>query len=122
MLEKRDLAEIVGREVTGVTVNPSSVSLSFNGSGGNGGWILVQCRFVLQAAGGQTIGNATLPESAAPLLSCLKRKIVDARFDESKVLTLHFEDEQFLQLIPEKDGLESYVLHTAEGVVPVIDF
>ncbi|WP_029970997.1 hypothetical protein [Paraburkholderia graminis] len=122
MIEKRDLDEIVGKEITGVTVNPGSVSLSFNGSGGSGGWILVQCRFVLQAVGSQTLGNATLPESAASLLSCLKRKIVDARFDEGKVLTLHFEDKQLLQLIPEKDGLESYVLHTAQGIVPVIDF
>ncbi|MGT2476489.1 hypothetical protein [Paraburkholderia terrae] len=82
----------------------------------------MQCRFVLRAAGGEFIGNANRPEFTAPLFRCLRRKIVEARFDGSKVLTLHFDDGVSLELIPEKDELESYVLHPAQGIVPVIYF
>ncbi|MGN3967313.1 hypothetical protein ACS0ZG_36285 [Burkholderia gladioli] len=122
MIEDRDLEEIVGRDIVGVMINPGSVSLYFNGADGRGGWILVQCRFVFKTAAGRIIGNDEFPEFANPLLNCLGKKVVDADFDERKVFTLNFENKQFLQLIPEKDGLESYVLHTAQGIIPVIDF
>ncbi|WP_186162669.1 hypothetical protein [Burkholderia gladioli] len=122
MIEDRDLEEVVGRDIVGVMINPGSVSLYFNGDDGRGGWILVQCRFVFQTAAGRIIGNAGFPEFSNSLLDCLKKKVVDADFDERKILTLNFENKQFLKLIPEKDGLESYVLHTAQGIIPVIDF
>ncbi|WP_186209223.1 hypothetical protein [Burkholderia gladioli] len=122
MIEDRDLEEIVGRDIVEVMINPGSVSLYFNGADGRGGWILVQCRFVFQTAAGRIVGNAEFPEFANPLLDCLGEEVVDADFNERKVITLNFENKRFLQLIPEKDGLESYVLHTAQGIIPVIDF
>jgi hypothetical protein len=122
MIKEFDLKEVIGTEITGIMVNPSSVSLSFSDVNRHGGWILMQCRFALQMAGECTMGNATAPELSASLLGCLKKKIVDAHFNENKILTLYFEDDNFLQFIPEKDGLESYVLHTVQGIFPVVDF
>jgi hypothetical protein len=122
MIQKNDLEEIVGREVSRVAINPGSVALSFGKNGVENGWILIQCCFVLYVAGNVISGKAIVPEAASPLLHCLEKSIVDASYDESKVLTLFFNDKEYLQLIPEKDGLESYVIHTKQGIVPVIDF
>jgi hypothetical protein len=122
MITKNDLGEIIGREITGIMINPASVSLSFNKSNEVGGWILMQCRYLLRSDNIDFDGDATVPQSAQALLHCLRRKITNASFDEAKVLTFFFSDGQFLKLIPQKDGLESYVLHTRQGIVPIIDF
>ncbi|WP_407852604.1 hypothetical protein [Burkholderia gladioli] len=95
MIEDRDLEEVVGRDIVGVMINPGSVSLYFNGDDGRGGWILVQCRFVFQTAAGRIIGNAGFPEFANYLLNCLKKKVVDADFDERKILTLNLKISNF---------------------------
>jgi|SRR5258708_3874867 hypothetical protein len=122
MISKSDLDEVIGCELVGIKINPASVSMSFNRSGREGGWILVQCRFTLRDSDGDAGGSAIVPESAAPLLRCLEKVIVDANFDGSKVLTLFLDGGMFVRLLPEKDGFESYVLHTRRGIVPVIDF
>jgi len=122
MISKRDLDEIVGCEVVRIDINPASVSMSFNRRGREGGWILIQCRFSLSDSDEDSSGTASVPESAASLLRCLKQIIADAHFDESKALTLFLENGMIVRLLPEKDGLESYVLHTRRGIVPVIDF
>lgn len=122
MIENRDLDEIVGREISRVAINPNSVSVFFDNSDGRGGWLLVQCQFIFHVSGRDVIGKATVPESSAALLGCVGRRVINALFDKSKVLKIYFENEQSLRIVPEKDGLESYVLHTQQGIVPVIDF
>jgi hypothetical protein len=122
MILKSDLNELVGCAVVGITINPASVSMPFYRSGCEGGWILVQCRFALRDTDGDASGSASVPESAAPLLRCLKKVILDANFDKSKVLTLILEGSMFVRLLPEKDGLGSYALHTRQGILRVIDF
>jgi len=122
MISKSDLNEVVGCEFVGININPASVSMSFNRSGCEGGWILVQCPFTLHDREGDASGSATVPESAAPLLRCLQKVIIEANFDGSKVLTLFLNDGMFVRLFPDKDGLELYVLHTRRGILPVIDF
>ncbi len=96
-------------------INPASVSLSFKKNDEAGGWILIQCRYLLRFGNEDADGDATAPKSAQPLLHRLKAKIIDASFDEAMVLTLLFDEGQFLRLIPQKDGLESYVPPTKQG-------
>ncbi|KLU23277.1 hypothetical protein EOS_26105 [Caballeronia mineralivorans PML1(12)] len=83
---------------------------------------MIQCRFSLSDSDEDSSGTASAPESTASLLRCLKKIIADAHFVESKALTLFLENGMIARLLPEKDGLESYVLHTGQGIVPVIDF
>ncbi|MCH1996198.1 hypothetical protein L7Q78_25705 [Achromobacter xylosoxidans] len=118
MIEARDLGQIIEKRVAKVMVNPASVSLSF----GDGGWLLVECGFILKMIGSVVMGSANIPESAAALLCCENQKVNDVRFDGIGLLTIFFENEQFLHLIPERDGLESYVLHTKYGIIPIINF
>ncbi|CAG4890630.1 hypothetical protein [Paraburkholderia gardini] len=122
MISKRDLAEIIGSEITGVGINPASVSMEF-GRGyrySGSGWILIQCGFSLEHSEGEIIGDASSPQSSSSLQRCLNQLVVDANFDEQKVLTLTLESDLIVRIVPDLDGLESYVLHTSQGIVPVI--
>lgn len=122
MIEKRDLAEIIGSEITKVGINPASVSMEFNRGCrvGGSGWILIQCGFSLQHSEGEIIGNASSSQSSRLLQRCVNKIVVDANFDEKKVLTLTLGSDLIVRVVPELDGLESYVLHTSQGIVPVI--
>ncbi|WGS51684.1 hypothetical protein LFL96_09375 [Paraburkholderia sp. D15] len=122
MISKRDLAEIIGSEITGVGINPASVSMEFGrGCRDSGsGWILIQCGFSLQHSEDEIIGDASSPQSSGSLQRCLNQLVVDANFDEQKVLTLTLESDLIVRIVPDVDGLESYVLHTSQGIVPVI--
>lgn len=120
MLTASDLAEIIGSQITKIKTNPGSAALEFGGTERRGGWILIQCDFSLVDADEEIRGNTELPESSAYLQRCVKRTVADADFDEHKVLTLTFEARSVLKIIPKPDGFESYVLHTAQGIVPVI--
>lgn len=120
MLTTSDLAEIIGSQITQVKISPGSVALVFGGIGRAGGWILIQCDFSTVDENEEISGDAESPESSAYLQRCVKRIIADANFDEHKVLTLMFEAGSMLKIIPKRDGFESYVLHTSEGIVPVI--
>lgn len=120
MLTSSDLAEIIGSQITEININPGSVALEFGGTGRAGGWILIQCDFSLIDAHEEINGDAEFPESSAYLQRSAKRTVVDANFDEHKVLTLTFKAGSMLKIIPKRDGFESYVLHTSQGIVPVI--
>jgi hypothetical protein len=122
MIGKRDLAEIIGSEVTRIGIHPASVSMEFGrGCRDSGsGWILIQCGFSLQHSEGEIIGSANSPQSSSCLQRCLNQLVVDATFDEQKVLSLAVESDLIVRVVPDLDGLESYVLHTSQGIVPVI--
>ncbi|WP_147394061.1 hypothetical protein [Paraburkholderia sp. BL23I1N1] len=122
MISQRDLAEIIGSEITGVGINPASVSIEFSrGCRDSGsGWILIQCGFSLQHSEGESIGNGSSPQSSTCLHRCVHKIVVDANFDEHKVLTLVLDSDLIVRVVPELDGLESYVLHTSQGIVPII--
>ena len=120
MLTASDLAEIIGSQSTKIKTNPGSAALEFGGTERRGGWILIQCDFSLVDAGEEIRGDTELPESGAYLQRCVKRTVADANFDEHQVLTLTFEAGSVLKIIPKRDGFESYVLHTSQGIVPII--
>ncbi|CAJ0803720.1 hypothetical protein LMG19083_03933 [Ralstonia psammae] len=120
MIEKADLDEIVGREIIGVAINPYSVSMSF-GDNNSTGWILIQCDFSLKILGEEHFGSAADQESAAFLKKCLGEKVIGADFGGDSTLSLYFDKGGYLRMIPMKDGLESYVLHTRNGIVPISD-
>lgn len=115
-----DLAEIIGSQITEIKTHPGSVALEFGGTERTGGWILIQCDFSLVDADEEIRGDTELPECNAYLQRCVKRTVADASFDEHKVLTLTFEACSMLKIIPKRDGFESYVLHTSQGIAPVI--
>lgn len=54
------------------------------------------------------------------LQRCLNQIVVDANFDGQEVPTLALKSDLIVRVIPALDGLESYVLHTSQKVVPVI--
>lgn len=115
-LEERDLAELLGQSLYSVYVSKSSLKLVFE----NGASVLLQCPFsVLEAAQTQA-GNGESPETALLLIPFFNETVQSVRFGESHELTLAFEGNRTLTVMPESDGFESYVVSTKHGICPVI--
>jgi hypothetical protein len=116
MLEDRDLAEFRGTILTGMTVGIGSLILLFS----NGTQILLQCTFecnkggVLQSGHGEDINTSPL------LFNYMNCRVNAIMVDDNLVLTLQFDTGGNIRIIPERNGLESYVVTTLHGICPVI--
>jgi len=116
VLEDRDLKEFHGAILTGVTVGIGSLILLFE----NGIHILVQCSFecnkrnIIQQGHGENINTCNC------LFSILNYRVHDVTFSDDFILTLQFENGEILRIIPERNGLESYVVTTKYGICPIL--
>ena len=123
MIPRNDLKILISSELTGICVNPSSISISFSETdGGSCGWILITCPFECVVNKANKSGHGADPDSAQHLIKFIKAKVTNVIYEENKKLVVHFSNETSIILIPEKNGFESYVLHTKEGILPVIDY
>ncbi|RKE24462.1 hypothetical protein B0G76_8350 [Paraburkholderia sp. BL23I1N1] len=116
MIEEKDLAEFCATILTGVTVGIGSLILLF----ASGAHVLVQCTFQCIERGNVRHGHGEQATDSSLLFEYLNHTVGSAEIDNESVLTLNFEDGKHLKIIPERNGLESYVVTTRFGVCPVI--
>jgi hypothetical protein len=116
MIDEKDLAEFDAAIFRGVIVGIGSLVLLFAG----GIEILVQCPF--ECTNGKDVHHGHGEQVADNVLlhDYLNHSVKDAKFDGESVLTLTFDDGKRLSIIPERNGLESYVLKTRFEICPVI--
>jgi hypothetical protein len=115
MIEDRDLAELCHTLLTGVTVGIGSLILVFV----SGAQILVQCAFECIEGDVTSFGHGEDVSTSPILFSYLNHGVESAVMDRDAVLTLSFEDSKSLRIVPERNGLESYVITTRYGICPV---
>jgi hypothetical protein len=99
----------------GVLVGYGSMILHF----GNGSSILIQCPFETVTNGLRATGHGEDAETAIHLFEFFNTEILDAAADEKGLITLKFGDTKKLRICPDGSGLESYVVRTSNGVLPV---
>lgn len=116
MIDKTDVAEFKSTLLTGVTVGVGSQILVF----ANGANIMIQCPFICGSEGQMTQGHGEDPASAVILFDFLNGQVKDVLLEEEGSLLLKFGGQKFLRIIPEDNGLESYVVSTRLGVCPVM--
>lgn len=116
MINEADLAELDSTLLTGVTVGVGSQILIFE----NGATVLVQCPFVSEIQGRKQQGHGEHVYTSILFYDYLNNKVKSASLEEEGVLVLGFEEEKLLRIIPECNGLESYVISTRLGICPVV--
>ncbi|WP_338641058.1 hypothetical protein [Burkholderia pyrrocinia] len=116
MIEEKDLAEFCATILTGVTVGVGSLILLF----ASGAHILVQCSFQCVELGSVCYGHGEQATDSLLLFEYLNHTVESVEFDNESALTLIFADGKHLKIVPERNGLESYVVTTRFGIWPVI--
>ncbi|MGY2262202.1 hypothetical protein [Pseudomonas sp. SDO55104_S430] len=114
MINESEMEELRSAVLTGVTVGVGSQVLIF----GNGVSVLIQCPFKCDSKGSERWGHGEEVATASLVFDFLNHK-VDSAYDEGGVLTLDFAGVGSLVIVPDSNGLESYVLTTKFGVTPV---
>lgn len=115
MIEERDLAEFCDTIFSGVTVGIGSLVLLFV----SGAQILIQCAFECIDADSSRFGHGEDASTSPILFDCLNHVVEAADIDHDGVMTLNFDDGRRLRIVPERNGLESYVITTRHGICPI---
>jgi len=110
-----DLKNLKDSSLVGVLVGDGSMILNF----ANGSSILVQCPFETAVNGVSATGHGEDAETAINLFDLLNTQVLDAAVDERGLITLIFGPAKKLRICPDGSGLESYVMRTSNGVLPV---
>ncbi|NWA29667.1 hypothetical protein HX866_32800 [Pseudomonas gingeri] len=113
-IEESDLEELQSSLFTGVTVGVGSQVLIFRG----GVTILIQCPFKCEGVDGVQWGHGEKVSDSLPLFQFLNHRVERVLLGADGVLALQF-DVGRLTVIPEKNGLESYVFTSRLGICPV---
>jgi hypothetical protein len=116
MINDSDLAELRSAVLTGVTIGVGSQVLIF----GNGVTLLIQCPFKSKSKGGERWGHGEDVAAGILFFDFLNHKVESTCLDVGGVLVLDFGDLGSLAIVPDSNGLESYVLTTKYGVSPVL--
>lgn len=114
MIDELDLKELTSAMLVGVTVGVGSQVLIF----GNGVTVLMQCPFRCNK-GGEQWGHGEEPATGALVFDFLNHKIERACLEAEGELALDFGEVGSLVIVPDSNGLESYVLTTRFGITPV---
>ncbi|VVE84029.1 hypothetical protein [Pandoraea sputorum] len=115
MVEERDLVELRYASLTGVTVGIGSLSLVF----ASGAQILIQCAFECAEEGVRRCGHGEDVNTSPVLFGYLNHMVESAVMDSDAALSLRFDDRKLLKIVPERNGLESYVITTRHGICPI---
>lgn len=114
MIDSSDLNELSGTLFTGITVGVGSQILLFEK-----GSILVQCKYECILADRILIGDGEDVDTALILFPFLNKRVLGVLLGPEGSLLLRFSNGGSVKLIPDDNGLESYVLNTRYGIVPV---
>ncbi|WP_122301444.1 hypothetical protein [Pseudomonas syringae] len=117
MLDKNDLLELQATDFVGVTVGIGSQVLIFS----NGSTVMLQCPFECKSNDGVALGHGEDCFTAVLLFEFLNECLKETFF-EAGTLTLVFENSKIIKIVPDRNGLESYVVCTRLGICPVMIF
>lgn len=115
MINEADLAELKLAVLSGITVGVGSQVLIFS----NGVTILIQCPFVCEEQGQRKWGHGEQFDTSVTLFGFLNDGVEEAFLEIGGELLLRFNSCKSLRIVPEPNGLESYVLTTRFGICPV---
>lgn len=113
MIERVELEELK-TVLSGVTVGVGSQIMVFE----NGATLLVQCPFKCERQGNELFGHGENIFTSTLLMKFLSKKVKQATFQDG-VITLNFESAGRIIILPDANGLESYVLTTRHGISQV---
>lgn len=103
-VESKMLKEFIGRKITQLAIGEYQIQLRFEDSYSIG----IDKSVELLVNNEKYNCDAEMPETSAPLLKCLGKKIVKIKIDRSKFLNVELEDNILLSVKRIKDGYESY--------------
>lgn len=115
MINKSDLEELRSAVLTGVTISVGSQVLIF----GSGVTVIIQCPFKCDIKSNERWGHGEEFATSPLLFDFLNHKVESACFEAGGELSLDFGYVGSLVIVPDKNGLESYVLTTSLGISPV---
>ncbi|MCY1184034.1 hypothetical protein D9M73_246950 [compost metagenome] len=81
--------------------------------------MLVQCPFISEIQGHKQQGHGEHVGTSKLLFEFLNNQVENVSLEEGGALVLKFKGLKSLRIVPECDGLESYVLSTRFGICPV---
>jgi hypothetical protein len=99
----------------GVLVGFGSMILHFS----NGSSVLVQCVFEVFDGKLSQSGHGGSPGTSVILFEFFNQHVVSVSVDAVGQITFNFGVDRGFRIIPDGSGLESYVLRTSKGVLPV---
>ncbi|MCU1738633.1 MULTISPECIES: hypothetical protein [unclassified Pseudomonas] len=114
VIDNADLAELQSSLFTGVTVGLGSQVLNFENSVS----ILIQCPFKCEIEGGVKWGHGEEAIDSALLFSFLNHRVEQVSIESDGTLIMRF-DVGGVTILPERNGLESYVFTSRLGICPV---
>ncbi|MDD1016650.1 hypothetical protein [Pseudomonas rubra] len=109
------MAELRSAVLAGVTIGVGSQILIF----GNGVTVLIQYPFKCDNKGSERWGHGEEVATGVLSFDYLNSKVESAVFKVGGLLVLDFGSVGSLVIVPDSNGLESYVLTTKLGVSPV---
>jgi hypothetical protein len=115
MITEGDIASLPGACLTGVLVGVGSLVLGFS----NDAWITVSCPFFVESEGVCREGHGEDVNSSPLLFPCLNETILRSYLEPGNVLVTEFERGRLVRIVPDDDGLESYVVHIGGDAIPV---
>lgn len=115
MISDRVLSFFKSTVFTGVTVGVGSNVLIFD----NGSSIILSCPFEVFSGGKVNFGHGEDFGTSVFLFCLLNKSVVDVSMD-GRSFVFGFEDNFWLKITPDFDGLESLVLTTKIGIFPVL--
>lgn len=118
MITNEELKEFEQAILTGVTVGIGSLVLLFSSNVR----IMLQCSFELRTKEHSETGHGEYPMSSMIIFPILNQNVESCSMLDGERLNLYFSNENSLQINPENNGLESYVITTSHGDYPVIIF
>jgi hypothetical protein len=115
MINEEVLADLKSAMLRGVTVGIGSQILIFE----NGVSILIQCPFMRDIRSKKQWGHGEEISTSVLFFDFFNNRVENALIEDGGILVLRFEGLGSLSIIPELNGLESYVVTTRFGIFPV---
>ena len=119
-LTKQECDSFVGCYFSSACMGIGSILLRFLGANSEGIDVAVTTKFEWRDHENHVFGDGTNPSTTAALFPLLNLTVIHAQQDELNVLQISFEGQKYLKIVPDKNGLESYVVYmpgVAGGIV-----
>jgi hypothetical protein len=113
--EEHDLEEFRNAILNGTIVGIGSLVLQFSTAAQ-----IIQCPFQVDEGKNVLKGHGEIVDSSSLLFVFLNLQVIEIKMDEDCILSMRFENDRWLHIIPERNGLESYVISSTHDIVPVL--
>lgn len=114
--ESYDLRGFEAAVLNGVLVGVGSLVLLFSREA----QVVVSCPFEVLTPEGWSVGHGEHPLTSIHLFGCLNYCVVSAEMCMGSILQISFENGQQVRILPEHDGLESYVMTVGGEIIPIL--